>query len=490
MKTIPKFPRHRSIKQKSLPQICLTGAHSGNSKFVYVAASISALGGLLFGYDTGVISGAILFVKQEYVLSVTMEEMTVSAALLGALAGAVCGGILADRFGRRRVLVLIAAVYSVAAAGTVLSPGFAWLIACRILAGTAIGTASFIAPLYISEVSLPSIRGRLVSLNQIGLTGGILVSYLMDYSLSGLGAWRWMFGLAAFPAVALGIGMLSMPESPRWLLSHNLADQALAALKRIRGNVDVEGELQDIQKSLGLNAGRWTELASPQVRPALLVGVGLAIFQQVTGINTVIYYAPTIFQLAGFGTASGAILAAVGVGAVNVLVTIVAMQLLDRIGRRTLLLGGLIGMAVSLGLLGLAFSRPNHTGSLAWISVTSLMLYVGSFGIGLGPIFWLLISEIYPLQIRGLAMSIATVANWGANLLVALSFLSLIQILKPSGTFWFYSLLGLGALIFAYLFVPETKGQSLEQIEAFWRAGKHNRKINLAQSKGKYGKLK
>jgi SP family galactose:H+ symporter-like MFS transporter len=211
------------------------------------------------------------------------------------------------------------------------------------------------------------------------------------------------------------------------------------------------------------------------VRPALIVGVGLAILQQITGINTVIYYAPMIFEFTGAKSASASILATIGVGVVNVAMTVVALLLVDRVGRRPLLLIGLTGMIIGLGVLGLAFQLPSLSGSLGWIAEISLMLYVGAFAIGLGPVFWLLISEIYPLKIRGVAMSVATSANWGANLFVALTFLTLIQTTGRSSTFWIYGLVGIGAWLFTWFYVPETKGRSLEDIESHWKAGKHPR---------------
>ncbi len=449
----------------------------GSTLFVYIAAAISALGGMLFGYDTGVISGAILFIKQEFSLSATLEEVVVSSVLLGAVIGAAVGGTLSDRFGRRRIIILAASIFTLSAIGTALAPNVAWLIVGRIIVGVAIGIASFSAPLYISEVSPVKVRGRLVSFNQLAITGGIVISYLVGYALSSIQGWRFMFALAAIPSVFLAIGFLFMPESPRWLVSHALMDKARNVLKRIRGTANVENELQEIQEGLKKQSGSWPELLKPLVRPALIVGIGLAISQQITGINTVIYYAPTIFQFAGFKSASAAILATVGVGVINLLMTVVAMELLDRVGRRRLLLVGLVGMIISLSVLGLAFLLPNLQGALGWIAVGSLMAYVASFAIGLGPVFWLLISEIYPLKIRGLAMSTATVANWGANLIVAMTFLTLIQMLGRSGTFWLFGIIGIGAWLFTYLLVPETKGQSLEQIEAHWRAGKHPREM-------------
>lgn len=454
------------------------GASStGTSKFVYIAAAISALGGLLFGYDTGVISGAVLFIRQDFSLSPTSVEFVISCVLIGALLGAMGGGALADRYGRRRVIVATAALFVAGSIATALSPSVAWLIAGRIVVGAAIGVASFTAPLYISEVSPVAIRGRLVSINQLALTCGIVVSYLIDYALSGAHAWRWMFALAAVPAAMLGLGMLWLPESPRWLVGRRMTAAARTVLQRIRGTNDVDAELEAMQRDVAVEGGGWKELLAPLIRPALIVGVSLAVFQQVTGINTVIYYAPMIFQFAGFKSVSASILATVGVGAVNVVMTLAALLLVDRVGRRPLLLAGLAGMVLGLGALGLAFRLSQLSASLGWIAAGSLMLYVGAFAVGLGPVFWLLIAEIYPLKIRGLAMSVATAANWGANLLVALTFLTLIQMAGRAPTFWLYALVGIGAWLFAWFYVPETKGRSLEEIEAHWRAGKHPRAL-------------
>jgi SP family galactose:H+ symporter-like MFS transporter len=446
-------------------------------RFVYLATAISALGGMLFGYDVGVISGAILFIKKEFSLSPTMEEIVVSSVLLGSLLGAIAGGLLADRLGRRRLLIVTATVFGLGAIGAALAPGAAWLIAARIIAGAAIGVASFVAPLYISEIAPVAIRGKLVSINQVALTGGIVLSYLVDYVFAPSEAWRWMFAMAVIPAAAFAIGLFFIPNSPRWLAARGRTDQARAVLKQIRSQKEVEGELSEILRSVSQQEGNWSELLGKPLRMAMIVGVGLAIAQQITGINTVIYYAPTIFKFAGLSSASVAILASVGVGVVNVILTVVAMQLIDRVGRRPLLLASLAGMALSLFVLGLAFSLPQFAGNLGWIAVGSLMVYVGSFAVGLGPVFWLILSEIYPLQIRGRAMSVGTVANWSANLIVALSFLTLTQILGKAATFWLYAAVTVGAWFFAFLLVPETKGKTLEQIEAHFRAGKHPRAL-------------
>ena len=438
-------------------------------RFVYLATMVSALGGMLFGYDIGVISGAILFIKTAFRLSPGAEEIVVSSVLLGSLVGASAGGVLADRLGRRKLLIGTAVVFGFGAIGAALAPTTAVLIVARIIAGVAIGAASFVAPLYISEIAPVNIRGKLVSINQVALTSGIVISYCVDYAFAGSGAWRWMFALALIPATAFGLGLIFIPDSPRWLVGRGRLDQATAVLHRLRGRTDVRVELDTIQRSAAQQQDRWRELLTPALRPAMIVGVGLAIAQQVTGINTVIYYAPTIFNFAGLSSASAAILASVGVGAINVALTLVAMQLIDRVGRRPLLLVSLAGMAISLFALGTAFALPRLAGSLGWIAVGSLMLYVGSFAVGLGPVFWLVLSEIYPLRIRGRAMSIGTVVNWGANLIVAISFLTLTRVLGKPATFWVYGIVSVLAWLFAFFVVPETKGRSLEEIEAHWR---------------------
>ncbi len=447
-------------------------------RFVYVAAIFSALGGLLFGYDTGVISGAILFIEQEFALSSLYIGIVVSAVLIGAVIGAAIGGDLADHVGRRKMIFVAALIFALGAIGTSVTPNIVLLILGRIVVGVAIGIASEVTPLYISEIAPAKMRGSLVSLNQLAITIGIVVSYLVDYALAPSSGWRYMLGFAAVPAVILGLGMLPLPDTPRWLMNHNEPDKALKVLKRIRGNnVDVEKEMDEIQQGLKKQKAGRAELLNPLVKPALIIGIGLAVFQQITGINTVIYYAPKIFQFAGVVSSSSAIFATLLVGIVNVIFTIVAIMLLDRIGRRPLLLVGLAGMVSSLILLGISFYFTNLIGSLGDLATVGLMVYVASFAIGLGPVFWLLVSEIYPLKVRGLAMSIASEANWGSNLIVALTFLTLIQFLGKSGTFWFYAAVGILAWIFAYFLVPETKGRTLEEIESHWRAGKHPREM-------------
>jgi sugar porter (SP) family MFS transporter len=446
-------------------------APSGNRRFVYLAAAFAGLGGLLFGYDTGVISGAQLFFATDFSLSTFALEVMVAAGLAGAAAGALIGGRLADQFGRRTLLIFTALIFAVGAVLCATAISTAMLFCGRVIVGVGIGLSSGTVPVYISEVSPPDARGWTVSLFQLAITFGILLAYLVDYAFANMHGWRWMFGLAVIPAAVFALGMLYLPESPRWLVRRGRRDSARAILSRVRDSSDVEAELEDIERSFQQSQqhGNWHDLLSPALRPALVVGIGLAVFQQVTGINTVIYYAPKIIQSAGISSASGAILTTAGIGMVNVLMTIVSMRLIDRIGRRPLLLTGIAGMAVTLGVLGWAFHSASPSGALSWLAVISIMVYVASFAISLGPIFWLLIAEIYPLKVRSSSEGLAATFNWGSNLLVSLTFLTLLEEIGATRTFWLYGLFAIGAWLFSYYLVPETKGHTLEEIEAFWR---------------------
>jgi sugar porter (SP) family MFS transporter len=452
-------------------KIHVAGAQGKGARFVYLAAAFAALGGLLFGYDTGVISGALIFIKKEFALSTFEQELIVSIVLAGAIVGALTGGSLSDRFGRRLTLLATSIVFIVGAILCAAAMSIAALVVGRIIVGLGIGLACTTVPVYISEVAPPEARGWQVSLFQLAITIGILGAYLVDFAYAKSEAWRWMLGLAVIPGIILGVGMLFLPESPRWLAKYLHPEAARAVLVRIRGTDNVDSEFQEIIGSLeqSKERGRWADLLSPTVRPALVVGIGLAIFQQITGINTVIYYAPTIVLTAGISSAAGAILATAVIGLVNVIMTIVAMWLIDRVGRRPLLLVGIAGMAVCLGILGAAFRMQAETSTVAWVAVITLMAYVAFFAISLGPIFWLLIAEIYPLRIRGLAEGTAAGSNWIFNLVVSITFLSLVQAVGPSWTFWLYGVLSIAAFLFSYYMVPETKGRTLEEIEQGWR---------------------
>ena len=436
-------------------------------RFALVAA-VASLGGLLFGYDTGVISGALLFIQKDFTLSATMQGVVTSMVLVGAVCGAAFGGPLTDRFGRKPVIIAMAALFAIGSFLSAAASAVWMLLVARGILGIAIGTASMLTPLYLSEMAPAGKRGMVVSLNQFCITAGILASYLVDFAFTDVaGTWRWMLGLGAVPGILLGVGMAVLPESPRWLAGKGRTDEARRVLRDMRGTDDVDEELSGLKKDVRAEAdeGSLAALfAAPKARMPLIVGIGLAVFQQVTGINTVIYYAPSIFKEAGFASDSAAILATVGIGVVNVLATVVALLLLDQAGRRKLLLIGLAIMTICLVAIAYAFSggKPGGAGP---VTAVALAIYVGGFAIGLGPIFWLLIAEIFPLAYRGRGMSVASMANWGSNLVVALLFLDLIRLLGPAGTFGLFAVLSVGAIVFAWRFVPETNGRSLEQIE-------------------------
>jgi sugar porter (SP) family MFS transporter len=430
-------------------------------------AAITAIGGLLFGYDTGVVSGALLFLHTSFGNVTSFDkELVTGTLLIGAAAGAFGSGRLSDLLGRRPVILVTAAIFVIGVLGAAFSPTLWFLIAMRFVIGLAVGSASMAVPLYISEVAPPRVRGALVSFNQLALTAGILLAFLVDYALSASSDWRLMFGLAAIPAVLLFIGMLTQAESPVWLVTHGRIADARTVLTRVRStDHDINGEIEDI-RSLGTRTGSYRELLRPDVRKLVVIGVLLAVFQQITGINTVIYYAPTLLHQAGLGS-SASLLANVGNGIVNVGMTLVAIWLIDRVGRRVLLLAGTVGMAIALSIVAITFAVSGGTlgSSAAIVAVVGLVVYTGSFALGLGPVFWLLISEIYPARIRGKAMSIATMANWGANFVVAVSFLTLLNTISNAGTFFLLAFTSFVAVAYFWKKVPETEGLTLEQIE-------------------------
>ena len=441
-------------------------AEKGPSRrgFLLTVSAVAALGGFLFGFDTGVVSGALLYVRDDFgSLSSFQQDAVVSGTLLGAAIGAIFGGRAADRFGRRPTLLVIALSFVVGIVVIVVSQSLSVLIAGRFIVGLGVGGASMTVPLYISELAPARIRGRLVSTNQLMITLGIVVAYLVDYGFSSGGEWRWMFGVGLVPAVLLGVGMLFMPETPRWLVSRGRTGEARAVLARTHDEDSLEEELRVAQQPKSDRRG-FRALLAPGLRFALVIGIGLAVLQQVTGINTVIYFAPTILNSVGIST-SNAILASLPIGIINVVMTVVAIMVIDRVGRRPLLLGSLAGMVVSLVLLGLTFEISSLGSAVHALTVLFLVTYVASFAIGLGPVFWLLISEIYPLRVRGEAMSVASSFNWLANFAVGLTFLNLVDAIGQAGTFWLYAAIGVLAILFTAAFVPETKGRTLEEIE-------------------------
>jgi sugar porter (SP) family MFS transporter len=433
--------------------------------FVVASAAVAALGGFLFGFDTGIISGALLFIKQEFGLSAGLQQLVVGSLLLAAVVGALLGGPITDAWGRKRTLILAALIFGVGALVASFSPNLAVLVVARVLLGLAIGIASMIVPVYIAEIAPPRVRGALVSLQQFMITVGIMVSYLVSYAFSGSGAWRWMLGVGMIPAAILFVGMLPLPESPRWLLAKDRRQDALGVLRRIRHEEhNPEAELAEIEAVHKMQAGvSYRDLFRPSVRPALIVGVGIAFINQMVGVNAVIYYAPTILKDAGF-TASAAILATTGVGILNMLVTLCALLLIDRVGRRPLLLVGISGVLLALIVLGAAYLLPGGPSGAGVLLVAGLLVYIASFAASLGIAIWLLNSEVYPLEVRGKGAAAGAFTHWALDFVIASTVLTLIATITPTGMFWFYGLFAILGIVFVLRRVPETKGKTLEEV--------------------------
>lgn len=446
-----------------------SSASSGRNRFVYIAAAIAALGGLLFGFDTGIISGALLFIREDLGLSSFLQSAVVSAILVGTIVGAGGTGPLADRYGRRTMTLVAAAVFIIGAISSGLAPNVWFLIGSRVVLGVAVGSSTVLVPSYIAEIAPPDIRGTLSALFQLAITIGIVVAYLVNYALAEAEAWRWMLGLGAVPALILGAGMFFLPDSPRWLVSKDRRDEARAVLQRARNSEqEVNDEMDDIEEAERQEEAGPGELLKPWVRPMLVVGIGIAMFQQLVGINTIIYYAPTIMEATGLD-ASVSILATLGVGIVNVVFTLLALLLIDRVGRKPLLLAGLTGIALALAILGFGYLLPGLKGVVSYITFAGLVLYIMSFAASFGVVLWVVLPELFPLKVRGSAMSVCTILHWSSNLVVSLTFLPLIDAVGETAVFWGYGLISIGAFIFVYLLMPETKGRSLEQIQRDFR---------------------
>lgn len=438
---------------------------------VYAVAAVSALGGLLFGYDTGIISGALLHLREDLDLTSRQQEIVVSVILLGAMAGALLAGRLAVRHGRRKVVIAVAVVFAVGAGAAAAAPGVGSLIAARFVLGLAVGGASNMVPVYIAEAAPARIRGRLMVLFQLMVACGQLIAYLCGWALSGSGGWRVMFALAIVPAVALGVGMLFLPESPRWLVERGRREQAATVLARLRpAGTDIRREIAEITEVTARTpTGGWRDLGRRWLRPALLIAVGIAAFSQLTGINAVVYYAPTILVDAGFGD-SAALLTGVGIGVMLVLAGVIGAITVDRVGRRRTMLWFLPGSAVAMSVMALAFLAPESAGQ-RWTVILALFAYILFNGVGIQAVVWLIGPEILPLSVRGPATSLATVTLWGVDLLIAVTALTAIQAVGRSGTFLFYALMNVVCIAFVAAKVPETRGRSLESIERALQRG-------------------
>lgn len=437
----------------------------GQLGFVLFISCFISLGGLLFGFNTAVISGAIPFIQKQFSMPIRWERLLFIIALLGAALGAFISGSLATRFGRRTMLLWSAWLFLIGTLSVALSFNLFWLMSMRFAVGIAIGIASIMVPIYIAEISPPQHRGALVSINQLLITLGILSAYLINFDFAGTYEWRFILGCAIVPSFFFLIGVLFSPESPRWLMLQGLEQHAERVLKLLRGNKNIHYELQSIQETLTQQKRSWRYLFKISFKPALTVCFLLAVLQQFCGINVIIYYAPIIFHDAGLPQQMATVATTLGVGLVNVLATVSALFLIDLIGRRPLLIIGTIGMLVGLFMIGLSFNPLTQTMLETVLTISGILIFIIAFAISLGPILWLMIAELFPLEIRGFSAGIAGAITWLANIVVLLSFFLLKNDLTPTGIFFVYGIISLLGFFFVYFKAPETKGESLEQIE-------------------------
>ncbi|WP_210124079.1 sugar porter family MFS transporter [Staphylococcus sp. GDY8P91P] len=449
-----------------------------NKKLIFF---LGALGGLLYGYDMGVISGALLFIKDDIPLNSFTEGLVVASMLVGAIFGSGASGPMSDRLGRRRVVFIIAIIYIVGALILALAPSMPVLVIGRLVIGLAVGGSTAIVPVYLSEMAPTEQRGSLSSLNQLMITIGILSSYLINYAFTPIEGWRWMLGLAVLPSLILLIGVAFMPESPRWLLEHRSEKAARDVMKLTFKESEIDKEIADMKEINAISESTWNVLKSPWLRPTLIIGSVFALLQQIIGINAIIYYAPTIFSKAGLGNATS-ILGTVGIGTVNVLITIVAIMIIDKIDRKRLLVIGNIGMVASLLIMAILVWTVGIQSS-AWIMVACLTLFIIFFGFTWGPVLWVMLPELFPMRARGSATGIAALVLSIGSLLVAQLFPILTDVLSVEQVFLIFAAIGVCALIFVIKYLPETRGRSLEEIEADLRSRTNATDVNVKESK-------
>lgn len=459
----------------------------GDPAYLYLLAGVGALGGLLFGYDTAVIAGAVGFLQTHFELTAGLTGWAASSVLVGAMAGAAGGGPLADRLGRRPMLLGCALLFALSGILTALANSLDFYIMARLLGGLAIGAVSVISPLYIAEVAPQRVRGRLVALYQLAIVSGILVVFFVNLLIQRQGnevwgaayGWRWMFGSLTLPALLLFTLSLLIPESPRWLVKMGRQREAQAILERVGGQNEAEREMREISQSTTEKTGSFSDLFAPKHRRALTIGAALAVFCQFSGINAIMYYAPEIFKSSGAGLDS-AFMQTILIGVVNLLFTFVAIRLIDRAGRRPLLLAGSAVQVLALCAVGLAFKFS--LGGLYLL--LPILVFIAAFAAGMGPVPWVVISEIFPTRIRGAAMATATLILWASDFAVAQSFPLLNKALGTAVTFWIYAAFSLAGLAFVWKMVVETKGRSLEEIEASWEQPEAARSLANRGSRG------
>lgn len=451
----------------------MTDNSGTNMSYVYKVSIVVAVGGLLFGYDTAVIAGAIGFIQTKFDLTPMYTGWAASSAIWGCVVGAATAGYFSDRYGRKKVLIVTAVLFAISAIGSAIPNSLTQFVIARFIGGLGVGAASMLAPMYISEIAPAEKRGMLVTLYQLAIVIGINVIYIVNYLISGSGSeewnvemgWRIMLASEGIPAVLFFILLFFVPESPRWLTSKSQTTEALSILEKVNGKAKAEQVLGEIEETLQEEKGTIAELFAPGLRMAMIVGVMLALFSQITGINAIIYYAPEIFKKVGFGTDS-AMLQTVIIGVTNVIFTFVAIKFIDRAGRRTLLLWGVSGMIICLAGIGTLFYFESNSGP--WL-LLFILGFMASFASSLGPIPWVLISEIFPTKTRGIAMSFVIFVLWIGVVLITQFTPVLLAEIGGAFTFWVFSFNAVILLIFTYKLIPETKGKTLEEIEKSWK---------------------
>lgn len=439
-----------------------------NYGYIFAIGMIAAITGLLMGFDTGIISGALQFIVQTFAIAANnhfLQEMIVSAVPVGAFVGAILSKFSSRSYGRRNTLILTSILFIVGTLLTSIASSVDMVIFGRLLMGFGVGLSAMAAPMYLSEIAPYQVRGAIIFLFQLAVTVGLMSAFVINYLFAADENWRLMFAIGLIPATLLGIGILFLPKSPRWLLLMGHEKAAIKALKRLRADADIQPELADIKTSLQHEQTPFSHLFQKKLFPLVIITFGLFVFQQFTGVNTIFYYAPTIFSSAGFQGNSGAILASVSTGCINVVATIIGVWLIDRIGRRKLLLMGCTVMVISLLIIGLGYS--NVFGSnIHVLTVVFVLIFIAAFAVSLGGIPYVMMAELFPLNARSNGMALASCANWGFNFLVSSTFLSLVAKFGIGSTFLLYAGLTLLGFIFVWQYIPETKNVSLEKIEA------------------------
>ncbi|RPE01510.1 sugar porter family MFS transporter [Candidatus Pantoea deserta] len=445
-----------------------TGKSKNISIFIIMSIIISSVGGIIFGYDTGIIGGAIVFIGKQFHITDFMQGIIVSMSLLGAMIGALLAGPLADKYGRKINLFISGICFAAGAVLSGYSNSIELLTFARILQGIGVGASSVLVPVYIAELAPAKVRGLLVTSFQLMITVGIVIAYGVNTAAESQGSWRFPVGIASVFGIALALGVLFVTESPRWLIATNKHAAARRTLIKLRGTDDVDEEIKETERLNALEQDdiKWRDLLSGHIRPMIVIGVLVAFFSNACGINLVIYFAPQILQTSGF-TSSASWAGTVGLGLTNVIFTVVGMLIVDKVGRRPLLIAGAAGLTISLVILALIFSVPAFEGS-SWLALASLVFYVVMYAVSPGMLGFLIISEISPLRARAKATSLSIFIIFATNLVIALVSLPMLNGMGASATFWLFAAICVAFTIFSF-YVPETKGKSLEDVEIYFK---------------------